>query len=374
MRALLSYLMWIVTRFVNFATRKRNIGLGVAAVGVGIIAIVGAGSLNFEVRQFFGVIEAFKFSNEGGLSDHLTTLCAYVALFIIAVGIYMAISDWRHERQERQRKRVAVVELRGLVDTSDHPLLEAVPDSLVGQRLSLLLDARQKLSSNPPQVAQVLDEIYLMPRDLRRIRDDNARADVQVVAGGIMQVPLLFFAGVVLEDEGNVLVMEWDRINSRWGELAEADSGDRFTITGLDTVQPGGEVVVAVSASYVASLPDIQKAFPGLPLVHLRHPKAVPNQLWYAGENAALQQQFLQTLGQLEGQKVSMVHLILAAPASVCINFGRRYDPHNMPPLRCYQWQRTEQNPYPWAVEMPTAPEQPGKYVQHFLPELNATK
>ncbi|UBM23141.1 SAVED domain-containing protein [Pseudomonas sp. p1(2021b)] len=66
-----------------------------------------------------------------------------------------------------------------------------------------------------------------------------------------------------------------------------------------------------------------------------------------------------------------MVHLILAAPASV---FGRRYDPHNMPPLRCYQWQRTEQNPYPWAVEMPTAPEQPGKYVQHSLPELNATQ
>ncbi|MFJ4156237.1 SAVED domain-containing protein [Pseudomonas sp. NPDC089752] len=370
----MSYLMWIGTKVVNFATRKRNIGLGVATVGVGIIAIVGAGSLNFEVRQFFGVIEAFKFSNEGGLNDHLTTLSAYGALVIIALGIFMAISDWRHERQERQRKRVAVVEVRGLVDTSDHPLLEAVPESLVGQRHSLLLDARQKLSSNPPQVAQVLNEIYLMPRDLRRIRDDNARADVQVVAGGIMQVPLLFFAGVVLEDEGNVLVMEWDRIHSRWGELADADSGDRFTITGLDTVPPGSEVVLAVSASYVASLPDIEKAFPGTPLVHLRHPKPVPNRLWYTGENAALQQQFLETLGQLEGLKVSMVHLILAAPASICINFGRRYDPHNMPPLRCYQWQRAEENPYPWAVEMPTAPEQPGKYVQHSLPELNATK
>lgn len=374
MQALLSYLMGIGTKLVNFLTRKRNIGLGIAAVGVGIIAIVGAGSFTLEFHQFFGVIEAFKFSNEGGLSDFLSTLCAYFGLLTIAIGVSMAYSDWRNERKERERKRVVVVELRGLVDTSDHPLLEAVPESLVGQRRSLLLDVRQKLSSNPPQVAQVLDEIYLMPRVLRSIREENARGDVQVVAGGIMQVPLLFFTGVVLEDEGNILVMEWDRINSRWGELAEADSGDRFAITGLETVQPGGEVVVAVSASYVASLPDIEKAFPGVPLVHLRHPKALPNQLWYAGENAALQNQFLQTLGQLEGLKVSMVHLILAAPASICINFGRRYDPHNMPPLRCYQWQRAEENPYPWAVEMPSAPEQSGKYVQHFLPELDATK
>jgi hypothetical protein len=366
--------MGIVTQIVNFATRKRNVGLGIAAIGVGIIAIVGAGSFNLEIRQFFGVIEAFKFSNEGGLSDHLTTILAYVGLAVTVTGICMAISDWRHERKERERKRVAVVELRGLVDTSDHPLLQAVPERLVGQRHSLLCDGREKLSSNPPQIAQVLNEIYLIPRDLRRIRDDNARADVQVVAGGIMQVPLLFFAGVVLEDEGNILVMEWDRINSRWGELADADSGDRFAISGMETVQAGGEVVVAVSASYGASLPDIEKAFPGLPLVHLRHPKALPNQLWYAGENAGLQQQFLQTLGQLEGLKVSMVHLILAAPASICINFGRRYDPHNMPRLRCYQWQRAEENPYPWAVEMPAAPEQPGKYIQHSLPELDATK
>lgn len=66
MRAVVSWLMGIVTQIVNFATRKRNVGLGIAAIGVGIIAIVGAGSFNLEVRQFFGVIEAFKFSNEGG--------------------------------------------------------------------------------------------------------------------------------------------------------------------------------------------------------------------------------------------------------------------------------------------------------------------
>lgn len=76
MQALLSYLMGIGTKLVNFLTRKRNIGLGIAAVGVGIIAIVGAGSFTLEFHQFFGVIEAFKFSNEGGLSDFLSTLCA----------------------------------------------------------------------------------------------------------------------------------------------------------------------------------------------------------------------------------------------------------------------------------------------------------
>ncbi|MGA8134218.1 MAG: SAVED domain-containing protein [Pseudomonas gingeri] len=166
-------------------------------------------------------------------------------------------------------KRVVVVELRGLVDTSDHPLTEAVPKSLTGRKVDALVDVRQLLTGPTPNVSSALLEISHMQRNVRQVRGDTARAHVQVVAGGIMPVPLLFYSGVLLDDEGHVLLMDWERASKCWKPLADPDDGTRFVITCAESARESKAVVLAVSASYLVDMAGIEMTFPGLPLVHM---------------------------------------------------------------------------------------------------------
>jgi hypothetical protein len=182
-----------------------------------------------------------------------------------------------------------------------------------------------------------------------------------------MQVSLLFFAGSLLDDEGNVLVMDWERTKGNWKQLSDQADGETFEITGLDDLGTSREVVLAVSASYVAAYNDIAATFPGIPVVRMARPNPQPNTLWSEDAQAALTQQFLQTLGTLANQGVEMVHLVLAAPASLAIRFGKAYDHRNMPKLRCYQREQNQTPPYPWSIQMPAA-QQPVAFVPTAIP------
>jgi len=56
------------------------------------------------------------------------------------------------------------------------------------------------------------------------------------------------------------------------------------------------------------------------------------------------------------------VHLVLAAPASLAIRFGKAYDQRNMPKIRCYQREQNQTPPYPWSIQMPAA-QQPVAFI-----------
>lgn len=349
-----NWAMGLISQLVTWFTRKRNLGLRLVTISSVVLIALATGGFSVEL-QGSGILRAFKFATSEGLPGQLQGMLVYLTTITWIVGGVMAVSNFRSERQEAAVSRVVVVEMRGLVDTTDHPLKDAVPTSLVGRRIDSLVNTRHLLIGPTPNVAEALKEIDHIRRTVRMARGDTAREHVKVVVGGVMQVALLFYAGTLLDDEGKAVIMDWDRTAGRWRELNEPDDGSRFAVSGLDTLTPATEVVLAVSASYMAALDHIGETFTGLPLVHLALPNPQPSALWSQETQSALTLQFLKTMATLANQGVKIVHLVLAAPASLAIRFGMAYDHRNMPNLRCYQRERDHVPPYPWSVQMPTA-------------------
>ncbi|MES2948161.1 MAG: SAVED domain-containing protein [Pseudomonadota bacterium] len=353
--AILAWAQGQISKLVDWVTRKRNLGLGL--LGCSSLALVGlaSGDVAIEVKGFAGILDAAKFSTGGGLSGVLLNLAVCAVLLVWILGALLVIASWWQERREANLNRVFVVEMRGLEDTTDHPLKNAIPAALPGRRVDRLVNVRPLLTGATPNVPEALKELDHIQRDVRLARGDTAREHVKVVAGGVMQVSLLFFVGTLLGSSGKAVFMDWDRTQGRWRELADADDGSRFAISGLDTAGTADAVVVAVSASYAADLKDVAATFPNMPLVHLSRPNPKPNTLWSEDTQAALAQQFLDTLADLNNIGVKTVHLVLAASSSLCLRLGSVYDHRNHPKLRCYQRERDQVPPYPWSVQMPTA-------------------
>lgn len=347
----LTWLKGLIDQLVAFLLRPRH--LGVKLLGVSTTVLLGlAGGFAFELRGFPG-IDVLKFSSGEGLPGYLVAFTAYMALGTWLVGLFMVVTTFRREWAEADARRVLVVELRGLVDTSDRPLLGSLPRALVGRPIDCLVDVRQLVSAKPPQVHEALQELAHIRRLLRQQRGDTSRENVTVVAGGVMQVPLQFYAGTLIDDEGAVQLFDWERNAKCWKPLSETDDESRFAVSGLESIGRSPELVLAVSASYQVALDGIAATFPGLPVVHLARPNPLPNALWSEANQAALTQQFLQTLATLANRGVEVVHLVLAASSSLSLRFGMAYDGRNMPQLRCYQYQTGQTPVYPWSVRMP---------------------
>lgn len=361
----LNWAMDLVSQLVSWVIRPPNLGVSLLSRSSTLLLALSCG-VTIEAQGVAGFIEAFKYAPAEGLPGNLLTIVIYLACTTWVIGLLMVLWMQYREWREADTRRILVVELRGLVDTSDRPLLAAVPRTLLGRRVDCLVDVRTHLAAPAPNVEEALKEIEHIQRDVRRARGDTARVDVQVVAGGVMQVPLLFFAGTLLDDEGNVLLMDWERTSGNWKPLNDQADGEAFEISDLDGQGASKEVVLAVSASYFAAYNDIATTFPGIPVVRMARPNPQPNSLWSEDIQAALTQQFLQSLGTLANKGVEIVHLILVAPASLAIRFGKAYDHRNMPKLRCYQREQNQTPPYPWSIQMPTA-QQPVAFVQTSL-------
>lgn len=346
------------TKVVDFCVRKRNLGISLCALSVPLL-LLGTGGIFFEI-EYDG--NRFKW----GLTDEPNFIFAFVAILMGAIGfgigLYILIRIHSQEHKLSEISKVIVLELRGLVDTSDRPLNSAIPARFIGQRIDLLKDVRAFVAGENPNFVTALRELDYLRRDLQVARGDASREHVTVIAGGVLQVPLLFHVGSLIDDEGQVVLFEWDRIVSRWNELSAEENGDAFVIE-EDEFDAASEVVLVVSATYLADIEAIRRTFPGKPLVHLRLHNPSPNSIWGELWQNELTQQFLQTLASLGNKRVPLIHLVLVAPASLCIRFGRAYDLRNMPRLRCYQYERESNPPYPWSIEMATA----NKPAQHVL-------
>ena len=348
-----NWAMGLANQLVAWFTRPRNRGLSLIFASSSVLIAIASSNVSLEAQGIAGVVNLLKFSTGEGLPGHLQSALVYLMIISFIIGlILLVLSFWRDWR-EADAKRLIVVELRGLVDTSDHPLLQAVPRRMSGRKVDCLVDVRHCVAGNTPNIQEALEEVGHIRRDVRRVRGDSARENVQVIAGGVMQVPLLFYAGTRLDDEGRVVLMDWERTARQWQQLVEPDDKTRFAISGVSNVGNSPEVVVAVSATYRVALDDIESTFPDLPVVHLERPDPTPNALWSEETQAALTQQFLQTLADLANRGVRTVHLVLAASSSLSLRFGMAYDPRNMPTLRCYQREREHIPPYPWSVQMP---------------------
>lgn len=348
-------------RILDYVCRRRSFPLNVFRSGLMLIGIAGAGSL---VSSLFYTDNVRTLSVRLELSGGTPELIIYAmfglgVVLVIFGGIWEAIRFRREERREEERRarsRVVVIEQRGLIKSFGSPLKAALRDT-VGVPQELLLDHTPYVENGSVTDAdRIVRRVETVRRDLEARISDVAREDVTVVYGGVAPIPATFLAGFLIDDDGDVRIMDWDRERSCWRSLDAADDGERFEVVGLDTVPSGAtEAAVAVNVSYVVRGEDVQKSLGGdVPLVQLSLPTIDKDNHWSDAKQRALAAQFLKVLKDLDNRGVRLVHLFVAAQNSVAFRLGQAYDQRNLPDAVINQYERSANPPHPWGVRLPT--------------------
>lgn len=265
----------------------------------------------------------------------------------------MIIRDIRRNN----RKKTIVIEARGLRDWQGQPLVSAVPSSIPGQREPMTIDLRQGVTDGQiirPDAA--LDQLESLPNDLSRRCNGLDRSDITFVLGGLAPVPFLFLLGVIIDDESQTFIMDWDRKKHAWRALTDEDDGMRFIVTGLDTVSADvRRIALCVSASYDILEVDVLGVEASLPIIKMELEGRSTNSHWSETKQQQLAQQFLDTVMYLARQGVTEISLFLAAPASLALRLGTIYDKRNLPRLQVNQYEQSDPKRFPWAIRMPVA-------------------
>lgn len=335
---------------VHWITRRRNPSRFMLHAGVAMVVASLAGGWTFGVRGSAGALHLAGFaSTSDGLPKSLLVVVLFFGLLLVLTGAGVLLFDWKSFRNAAERSAVVVVELRGLIDTSDSSLLKSVPRGLIGQRLDALIDVRELAVAGA--IKQAMQKVAAMPDLIRRLRGSRAQSDVQVVVGGVLHVPLLFLAGVMLDDEGRILPFDWDRVAEVWRPLDGPDDGERFELSGMDELPSGTpHVVLAVSATYLTDAVAIKDSFSEAPVVSLSLANPLPGLLWSGAKQDALAAQFTAAVATLGNKGVRRISLVLAASSTLALRMGRAYDRRNMPEIACYQYDRVPKSAYSWSV------------------------
>lgn len=343
----------LIDRCLDWLFRPRSLVVVMVRAGV-TLATLGFGS---------GIgLELIYPSDQGPLTLRLDSGGASVLLLgtglfglvLIAIGLVWEWLIQSRAAKRLEKKRVLVVEVRGLRDTRGTPLSAAVPAAIEGHRESLLIDLRQQRDGTMVDPETAVQRISLLPRDLQMRLAEGDRSDNTLVYGGLAPVPLTFLTGVLVDDETAVTVMDWDRHSDRWRPLDAEDDLQRFDTLGLQHVAAGtSRVALAVSVSYHIDLPRIGEAIPEMPLVELRLQDGGSEAHWSQEKQAALAKQFFDVVVTLANRGVSEIHMFLAAPNSLVFTFGRRYDKRNLPRVIVYQYEKGHAIAYPWGIRMP---------------------
>lgn len=260
-----------------------------------------------------------------------------------------AITDWRRN----DRKRVVVIRGEGLRKVASSNIDSQIHKRQSGQLVHLDINITQNLRDGyvirPAEVFR--NSVQPLIRNLYQHLDTTARGDTEIVYAGMLPVPFLFWIGNVLDDKGPVTLCDWNRATEAWQVISDdkPDDGDSFQ---QETVVEGNgkDTVVAVSFSYHADLTNIQKCFPGLRVEHLYLKQINFDNHWSIEKQQRLSLQFIELVKTLQQQGVKRLHLILVAPSSVSVNFGRRYDSRNLPELIVYQYEKSDDDIYPWGI------------------------
>lgn len=280
--------------------------------------------------------------------------------FILGSILCISGAIWEFYRDHNQikakeKRRAIVIEQRGLRDTSDTPLISAIPPSIPGQRDSMLIDIRERISDGLiTHPKKALEKINTLKSNLEQRLNGLNKSDVDIFYGGLLPIPFTFLSGFLLDDESQITVFDWDRQLETWRMLDGVDDGHRFKVSSTSANEYMQEVVLAVSVSYKVDLDNIASSFPKLPLVHMQLDELTINGHWSAAKQSALAIQFLNEAKKLGDNGFAKIHLVIAAPNSVTFKLGRSYDKRNLPQAVIYQYERSQRPAYPWGVFLPT--------------------
>ncbi|MGL4092057.1 SAVED domain-containing protein [Agrobacterium cavarae] len=344
---------WALREFVRFLVRPRGFEGRIAQGCVPILVAL----LGWDWFVKFAAPDGNSFEMGSANTIPGWIQLPLVVLFSTIFACCMLIS-WRRlvrDNELRNRKKVIVIEGRGLREDDGSPLSEAVPADIVGNRIGVLLDLRQRRDGVVVDPEELLPDVDSVRRQVQQYAKTSDRRDVTVVYGGLTPVPFTFLSGVTFDDEGQIIVMDWDRNREAWRGLDSPDDGQRFEVDGLEAANYAKEVVVAVSSSYLVRGENIATTF-NHPVVRLTMPNLTSSH-WSQAKQNALAEQLFEVAKLLDARGVTTIHLLLAGQNSVVFNLGRRYDKRNLPSLIVYQYESAGEKTYPWGIKMPVGGE-----------------
>lgn len=336
---------------IDWLWRKRSKGLTLIKISISILLLLlGTGwSMDIIALTSSGTFQ-LSFDTNQGTPAYLLVIALIFFVILIVAGIVLLII----EELRLGKKRAIAVELRGLRDTTGDPLKDKIPRNIQGRREQILVNIRRS-DGRILDPEDALQQVVHLPTSIAHFEAGADRSDIAYIAGGLAPVPFSFLLGVLLDDEGRVTLMDWDRNGDYWRSLDSQDDGDRFIVAGIEQIGQAEEIVVSVSVSYQTNMPAIIQTFVGQPIVSLTLPKLTTDGHWSEDKQSALAQKFFDTMRTLCSTSVKRVNLILAAPNSVVIRFGRIYDKRNLPALTVWQYENGQTPTYPWGVSMPVA-------------------
>ncbi|MBC3228656.1 SAVED domain-containing protein [Serratia fonticola] len=343
---------YFVRSFIDWVFRRRSPGVILIRAGVPIFAVVFVGlTFGITIPTSNG---PFIFSwDSAGSAGALSWGMFIIASFIVLLGASLIIRDIRLE----SRKKIIIIEARGLRDWQGQPLGLAVPSIIPGRREQVIVDLRQGIVDGQivsPDAA--IRRLASLPDDIARRCGGLDRSDISFVLGGLAPVPFLFLLGVIVDDESQMFIMDWDRAQRTWCVLADEDDGKRFIVTGLGAVNATVKrVALCVSASYDVLEADVRIVETGIPIVKMELEGRNTSSHWSETKQQQLAQQFLDTVMSLARQGATEISLFLAAPASLTLRLGMLYDKRNLPHVEVNQYEQSDPKRFPWAIRMPVA-------------------
>lgn len=357
MSALLNFVAKLLTRIVDFWLRKRSISSGLlrwgAAITVPSLASgLALGLVYWDAQRHFG----FDLRTTDGVPGWAVLGALGFGLLLMLMGTCIGVWDWWREKNAESKRKSIVVELRGLHSSPDTPASNAKLGLPKGSCDWQVVDFRPPSEGELVDPELALEKIAAVKRSVEVACGGRAKEDVIVALGGLAGVPCLFLAGMLFDDETNVVVFDWDRNQKNWRLTDDLDDGKRM-LPFPQTIFPIGtkEVVLAVSVSYAVDETAIATTFgQAIPVVHLRSEQMLADRFWSMEKQQTFVLAFRDAVQHLMELGIERIQLILAAPASLCIRMGMAYDRRLMPDLLVHQYERTAMVPYPWAFQMPT--------------------
>lgn len=349
-------LIWLFcSKFIEWAFRRRGIARILIGAGLSILVLVMAGSWlgKLTYKDAERALDV-SVSSSDAFPPWVSWSLLGIAVFLLAVGLGLALFEaWKETRSEL-RSKVMVVELRGLHSTPDTPLERANLD-LPGVRQPILIDFRPVSETELVNPSAALQKLSGLKPTLNALTAGQNRADVHMVVGGLAPVPTLVLAGCLLDDESSVTVFDWDRSIKAWRKTDQVDDGVRLLPLVMPNIAPGcEEAVLAVSASYEIRADDLDSKFGALPKAVLTSPPPLAaDRFWSSEKQQAYVATIRDAIQELTARGIKRIHLVLAAPSSLSIRVGMAYDRRLSAELVVYQFERSCKPSYPWGLLLP---------------------
>lgn len=349
MNTILSLLVYLIKKLIDWIFRTPSTPRYLIRIGVTLSApsaFVWVVTANFQLEDTpLNLVLSY---GEAG-----SRILFYLGALAITFGILFEIFAHYQEIRRANKRRISVIEVRGLRGVTGAPLVDAVPKNIKGVRDPMLVSLKLR-DDGQIDPAPALREISSVVTTLNQRESGLDRADLIRVFGGLAPVPYLFLAGVMLDNEQNLKIMDWDRDQLKWRELDGLDDQRRFSPSCVHDLPCNTiEVILAVSASFKVDIQGATQAVGDLPVIELELDHRSLTSHWSEDKQVALAATFRETVRILTDKGVKKIHLFLAAPASLSFRLGANYDKRLSPETTIYQYERKDTPPFPWGISLP---------------------